>query len=221
MGGRTLIGLAGAGGFGREVMVLLQAAVARLPEAREIDVCFVDREPRTEPLNGLPVLSEAAFIAEEADDKRFNVAIADSRLRAQLVDRLVAAGARPWEIRSASAEVLQADRIGEGAILCSFSSITANAVVGRYFHANLYAYVAHDCRIGDFVTFAPGVICNGNVVVEDHAYVGAGALLRQGSPDRPLVIGRGAVVGMGAVVTRDVPAGATVVGNPARPLVKA
>ena len=34
-----------------------------------------------------------------------------------------------------------------------------------------------------------------------------------------MVIGAGAVVGMGAVVTKSVPAGATVIGNPAAPLV--
>ncbi len=70
--------------------------------------------------------------------------------------------------------------------------------------------------VGDFVTFAPGVHCNGNVVIEDHAYIGTGAILKQGQPGKPLVIGRGAVVGMGAVVTKSVAAGATVVGNPAR-----
>ena len=74
--------------------------------------------------------------------------------------------------------------------------------------------------VGDFVTFAPGVHCNGNVVVEDHAYIGTGAILKQGQPGQPLVIGRGAVVGMGAVVTKSVAPGATVVGNPARPLQK-
>jgi acetyltransferase-like isoleucine patch superfamily enzyme len=74
--------------------------------------------------------------------------------------------------------------------------------------------------IGDFVTFAPGVKCNGNVVIEDHAYIGAGAVIKQGVPGVPLVIGRGAVVGMGAVVTNSVPAGTTVVGNPARAMNK-
>ena len=72
--------------------------------------------------------------------------------------------------------------------------------------------------IGDFVTFAPGVMCNGNVHIDDHAYIGTGAILKQGTPDKPLRIGRGAVVGMGAVVTKDVAPGETVIGNPARPM---
>ena len=84
------------------------------------------------------------------------------------------------------------------------------------FHANLYSYVEHDCVIGNYVTFAPGVKCNGNIHIHDHAYIGSGAVIKQGTADHPLIIGYGAVVGMGAVVTKSVPAGATVVGNPAR-----
>jgi acetyltransferase-like isoleucine patch superfamily enzyme len=58
------------------------------------------------------------------------------------------------------------------------------------------------------------------VVIEDHAYIGTGAIIKQGDPDRPLIIGRGAVVGMGAVVTKSVAPGTTVIGNPARVFVK-
>jgi acetyltransferase-like isoleucine patch superfamily enzyme len=49
------------------------------------------------------------------------------------------------------------------------------------------------------------------VTIGDGAYVGTGAVLKQG-----VSIGAGATVGMGSVVIQDVPAGATVVGNPAR-----
>ena len=70
--------------------------------------------------------------------------------------------------------------------------------------------------MGDFVTLAPGVMLNGNVRVEDHAYIGTGAIIKQGTPQNPLVIGKGAVVGMGAVVTKDVEPYTTVIGNPAR-----
>jgi len=118
----------------------------------------------------------------------------------------------------AATNVVQMDdvQMGVGAVLSPLVTLTSNVRIGKHFHANLYSYVEHDCVVGDFVTFAPRVHCNGNVVIEDHAYIGTGAILKQGQPGKPLVIGRGAVVGMGAVVTKSVAAGATVVGNPAR-----
>ena len=123
-------------------------------------------------------------------------------------------------IQAENCMVLDQPSIAEGLVLCGFATITSNATIGRHFHGNIYSYVAHDCVIGDFVTFAPGVMCNGNVHIEDHAYIGTGAVLRQGKPGKPLIIGAGSIVGMGAVVTKDVPSGVTVVGSPAKPLIK-
>lgn len=210
----ALIGLFGSGGFGREVMPLLRLA------APPGDIMFVDPDDGAGPINGHRVMGEGTFFADPRPLKFVNVAIGAGRLRARVLGRAVANGARPISIISPMASLFDGNDIGPAAIVCHHAVITANARIGTGFHCNLGAYVAHDCVIGDFVTFAPGVKCNGNVEIGDYAYVGAGAVLRQGHPGRPLRIGRGATVGMGAIVVADVPDGATVIGNPARPLIR-
>jgi sugar O-acyltransferase (sialic acid O-acetyltransferase NeuD family) len=167
-------------------------------------------------VNGARVISFAALCREPDRARRISVAVAEPRVRAALVARLAAEGFAFCEIRAADCRIFERNVIGDGAIFCSNTVVTVNATIGRHFHCNIYAYVEHDCVIGDFVTFAPRVSCNGRVVIEDFAYIGAGAIFKQGSHDKPLTVGAGAVVGMGAVVTRDVPPGVTVVGNPAR-----
>lgn len=181
---------------------------------------FVDDHPPAAECNGHPVLTYQDWLALPASSRHINIAIANSAVRQRLAERCMADGVEFFEVRAANVVQLDGVQIGEGAILCPFVTLTSNIRIGKHFHANLYSYVEHDCVIGDYVTFAPGVKCNGNVVVEDHAYIGTGAIIRQGKPGEPLVIGRGAVVGMGAVVTKSVPPGVTVVGNPARPLIK-
>lgn len=214
----VLFGLVGAGGFGRTVMPWALAHLSsQLGDAR-LSICFVETSPRTEQVNGIPCLSTDQFLRWPAHERLFNVAIADSRLRAEMVAHLVNHGAQPMEIRAETANIGPTNSIGEGAVFGHLSTATTNIRIGQFFHCHMYAYVEHDCVIGDFVTFAPRVSCNGNVHIGDHAYIGTGAVIRQGTPDKPLVIGEGAVVGMGAVVTKDVPPHTTVVGNPARTL---
>ena len=111
-------------------------------------------------------------------------------------------------------------QIGVGAILCPFVTLTSNIRIGQHFHANLYSYVEHDCIIGDYVTFAPAVKCNGNIVIEDHAYIGTGAIIKQGKPGQPLVIGRGARGRHGCGGDEGCGAGRNGGREPARPLMK-
>ena len=211
------IGVYGASGFGKEVMPLVRQQYPTLLQAQFV---FIDDGQAGSTLNGYPVLSYADFVSHSAQHKAVTIAIANSRVREKLVIRLDQDGIQHLAVQAANTFVLDEVEIGEGSLLCPFSCLTSNIKIGKFFHANIYSYVAHDCIIGDYVTFAPAVKCNGNIHIEDHAYIGAGAVIKQGTPDKPLVIGKGAIVGMGAVVTKSVPAGVTVVGNPAKTLEK-
>jgi sugar O-acyltransferase (sialic acid O-acetyltransferase NeuD family) len=210
-----LYAIYGASGCGRSLMPMARQQLARDDDPSEI-VFIDDALTEIAQVNGHRAMNYAAFLNESVDFKAVQIAIANSRVREKIAQRLEQDDIQLWSIQADNVVLMDQATIAEGAALSPFVTITSNIQIGKCFHANLYSYVEHDCVIGDFVTFAPGVKCNGNIHIEDHAYIGAGAMIKQGTPDQPLVIGRGAIVGMGAVVTKSVPAGVTVVGNPAR-----
>lgn len=198
-----LFAVYGASGFGREIMPLARDQVRKLGVTSDRLYFIDDRYPATEA-NGHPVVSYSDFLRIPASYRTAAIAIANSKVRERLAKQCEADGIEPWSIRATNVVVMDDVENSHGAILSPFVMLTSNIKIGRYFQANIYSYVAHDCVVGDFVTFAPAVKCNGNVIVEDHAYIGTGAILKQGQPGQPLVIGRGAIVGMGAVVTKEV-----------------
>ena len=188
---------------------------------RHTEIYFIDDSlTEVSHVNGHTALNYQMFKDLNASQKSVLIAIANSQIREMLSKKLAQDGIALWTVHANNTVIMDAVELADGAALSPFVTLASNIKVGKCFHANLYSYVEHDCIIGDYVTFAPGVKCNGNIHIEDHAYIGTGAVIKQGTPDKPLVIGKGAVVGMGAVVTKSVPAGVTVVGNPARILEK-
>jgi sugar O-acyltransferase (sialic acid O-acetyltransferase NeuD family) len=195
----------GAGGMGREL--------ADIALRKGLDIVFaVDPAYRDGPrVQDVKVIDPSEI--EPSD--RLIFALGSSAARRALAERFGAHEAAtliaPSAIVSPSAE------IGEGSQIGDFAVVNNSARLGRHVQLNTFAQVSHDCVLEDFVTVAPNVSCNGWVHIEEGAFIGASAVIRNGEPGKPLRIGRGATVGMGAVVVGSVPAGATVVGNPARP----
>ena len=141
----------------------------------------------------------------------------------------IGAGTRVWR----NAQVRKGARVGRECIVGKDAFVDVDVVVGDRSKIENGAYLFKGARLGEGVFVGPGAILTNDrlprainadgtlksatdwiesgVTIERGASVGAGAVLVAG-----ITVGSFALIGAGAVVTRDVPAYALVVGNPAR-----
>jgi sugar O-acyltransferase (sialic acid O-acetyltransferase NeuD family) len=214
---KTLIGIFGSGGFGREVIPLVEQQVAfssEFPSSTHI-VFVVDEVESVAEVNGYKVMSLDDFCSDNTQLKKITITVANNTSRKLIYQRICDKNISLLSVKALNSVQLQYVEVGEGAILCPFTTITSNVKIGKCFQANIYSYIAHDCVVGDFVTFAPSVKCNGNVVIEDNVYVGTGAIIKQGKKGNPIILGKGSKIEAGSYVTKNVEPGTTVFGNPA------
>ena len=211
----SVYGIYGVGGFAREILPMIRD---ELKNKNGIKIYFVvDEQYITDrkTLNEVEIVSFNQFNEFKDVQKYLAVGFSNTMRRIEVFEYCQKNNIKLLNIKASNVVILENVKIGEGSILCPFVTLTSDITIGKGFQANIYSYVAHDCVIGDYVTFAPAVKCNGNVHIGDFAYIGTGAIIHQGKPNRPLKIGKGAVIAAGAVVTKSVPDGMTVFGSPA------
>jgi sugar O-acyltransferase (sialic acid O-acetyltransferase NeuD family) len=209
----TRLVIIGAGGFGREVLDIVEAVNAGSPTFDFIG--FVDDNDDLDlellTRRGAALLGTVDALPDL--DGSYVIGIGSPSARRSVDTRIARWPGRPASIIHPACTVASEVVIGPGAVLAAGARISTNIEIGQHFHANPNATVGHDCVIGNYVTLSPGSHISGSVTLGDGVLVGTGAVVIQGC-----TVGDWAVIGAGAVVVRDVEPGVTVAGVPARSL---
>lgn len=205
----------GAGGFAREVYLLLQNAKV-----------FLDREEVSCNLKGflegnislskeqhellpLPLLGTIETYIPEKNDV-FICAIGSPKVR-KIICAIAAKKRYKFVIVvSAAASIADINNIEEGCIFCAYALISSNVKIGKHVIVNTFSGIGHDSIVGDFTTISSQCDITGNVLVGSGTYWGSGSRAIPHSK-----ICDNATIGAGSVVIRKVKANTTVFGVPA------
>ncbi len=197
------IAVYGAGGFGREV--------AWLAETSKIDgkgvevVCYIDDD---ETING-SILNDIEVLSLSGAKRKYPDAsvvsgIGVPKIREITMQKAAAAGFGFVSLVHAQTEMSKWIEMGEGTVICVGNILTTNITLGKHVQINLDCTIGHDVKMDDYATLAPGVHVSGCVHIGKRAYIGTGAVISNGTQDKPLVIGDDVIVGAGCCVTKSI-----------------
>ncbi len=204
------IAIVGAGGFGKETLVMLRQINATQPQWN-ITGFYDDRMPEGTEIGGLRVLGNLNGLRKVDHDLAVVVAVGNPKIKSDVVGRIRHSHLYFPTLIHPQATLGENIKTGAGCIITAGCRLTIDIVLEDFVLLNLNTTVGHDVRIGRFSSVMPGVHLSGYVALGESVLIGTGASILQ-----QVEIGHGAVVGAGAVVTKNVEAGKTVVGVPAR-----
>jgi len=205
-GGRPLV-LVGAGGHAAVV-----ADIARLL-GTDIAGLLTDGADVVADLVGHTILGgdalfeDAGFVA--AHD--FVVAIGGQRRRTAVARDLAKKGACFATLVHPTAVIADRVTVGAGSVVMAGVIVNAGSRVGRHCILNTGASLDHHGQLADGVHLGPQAVLAGTVTAGEGAFCATNCTI---IPN--IAVGAWATVAAGAVVMRDVPDGATAIGNPAR-----
>lgn len=202
----------GAGGLGRELLEIIEEINA---ERRQWDLLgFVDDGVKEgSAVCGYPVLGGFDFFRSRSRRTGIVLGFADCAAKEAAYNRIKEIRACFYfpAIIHPGSYISPRAALDEGVAVARDCFVSVGTRLGKCVLLSNKCEVAHDSTVGDFASLMPSVNISGNAAVGKRTFIGVRAAVRQG-----LIIGAGAVIGMGSTVIKDVPDGCTAVGTPAK-----
>jgi sugar O-acyltransferase (sialic acid O-acetyltransferase NeuD family) len=206
----------GTGGTAYDILQIVEAINAVAPKWEIAGFLDDSRAPGSKflgievlgPLSAAPSFRGSKFILAIGSDLSF-------RDRPALIARTCLAREDFATLVHPRANVSRLANLGFGIHIGPGVSISGVACIDDHVAIWPLCAIGHDARIGAYSVLAPAACISGFVTIGKACYLGARCAVRQ-----RVILGDGAMAGMGAVVIDNVPPGGVVVGNPARALVK-
>ncbi len=199
--------IVGFSGFGKEVFFLAKRLGIEVQGFLDDSLSV-----QGEKFAGASVLGRISQWQEYSDCK-FVIAIGNPAVREKIYNDMLTIGVPNFATLIDPAAIVTPEmvEIGEGSIICAGTICTVDITIGKQVIINLNCTIGHDSKVGDFTTVAPMVAVSGNVNLGRSVEIGTSASVRQG-----LRIGDSAMLGMGSVLTKDMPERVVFFGSPAK-----
>ncbi|RUA33502.1 MAG: acetyltransferase [Bacteroidetes bacterium] len=204
----TEIAVYGAGGFGREVNLIVQQLIKKGYPYHFLG--FFDDEDKSSELGKL-YLGDTEKLNNWNRPISVALAIGNGKIRKKVVERITNPRVEFSKVISPYAIFNDIISIGKGSIICAGANLTTNINVGEFVVVNLNATIGHDCQLGNFSSVMPGANLAGEVKLNECAFVGSGANILNG-----VEMGKNTTLGAGGVLTKNLDAEKTAVGVPAK-----
>ncbi len=201
----------GAGGFGREVLQLIDDINEGQPTWHcvgfIVDASYDDKST----IHGLSILGDTEWLVSNPDI-HVVVAVGSSSARWRITNLIKTKCKNKFAtLVHPRAWIGKKVEIGCGSIICAGALITTDIIIGEHVHVNIGSTIGHDTIIYDYVTLNPGVNISGNVVLHKGVEMGTGSIAIPRCK-----IGEWSTIGAGSVILKSIKDNSVAVGVPSR-----